>query len=93
MFSSVSMNSVASSALSHGTCASMTTQVGSAVAAKYAAPPAGHSDRMNYGSLDRNWDSLGRRSTISGYLSFNFPDSILLIRSRLSKVYFYAVLS
>jgi len=71
LFSSVSMNSVASSILSHDTCSSMKTQVGSAVA-KYGCGSAGlgyKSDRSGYSSLDRGytWDSsLGRRSTVSG---------------------------
>ena len=70
--SSVSLNSACSSILSHGTCASMTTQVGSAVA-KYGT--YGRLGAMDHGaalgSMDRSaaWDSLGRHSTISGMTS------------------------
>ena len=69
--SSVSLNSACSSILSHGTCASMTTQVGSAVAKYGAYSRLGVTDHgAAFGSLDRSaaWDSLGRHSTISGRL-------------------------
>jgi len=67
--SSVSLNSACSSILSHGTCASMTTQVGSAVAKYGTYTKLGVADHgTGFGSLDRSaaWDSLGRHSTISG---------------------------
>jgi len=75
--SSASLNSVCSSILSHETCASMTTQVGSAVARYGAYTRLGAVDHAGaYGSLDRSaaWDSLGRHSTISGKHS---PASLL----------------
>ena len=63
--SSLSLNSACSSILSHGTCASMTTHVGSAVAQYGTFRRLGLAD---HGSLDRStaWDSLGRHSTVSG---------------------------
>jgi len=70
--SSVSLNSACSSILSHGTCASMTTQVGSAVAKYGTYGRLGATDHgAALGSMDRSaaWDSLGRHSTISGMTS------------------------
>ena len=69
--SSASLNSDAcSSVLSHGTCASMTTQVGSAVARYGAYSRLGAMDQSSLGrSAAAAWDSLGRHSTVSGNYS------------------------
>ena len=86
--SSVSLNSACSSILSHGTCTSMTTQVGSAVAKYGAYGRLGVADQGTmFGSLDRSaaWDSLGRHSTISGTVQQQRWENCLIV-SALARV-------